>query len=127
MSKNGDVPQETIARALGITRERVGQIERAAFAKIRRLVLETDEYPLLREELSIQVAPEKESVIRARRAVNDRRARDRVAARDRRAAAASVRDEQRQGPTSGPRSGEKRGGSLEREDRGRVRREERDV
>ena len=86
MSKSGDVPQEEIGRILGITGARVGQIERAAFAKLRHLVLETDEFPLLRAELAgAFISPEEEARIRERRIACDRRERDRIAARERRA------------------------------------------
>ena len=86
MSKSGDVAQEEIGRMLGLTGARVGQIERAAFAKLRHLVLETDEFPLLRAEIAgMMVSSEEASVIRARRIADDRRTRDRIAARERRA------------------------------------------
>ena len=71
---------------LGITGTRVGQIERAAFAKLRHLVLETDDFPLLRAEIGgMMAAPEESAEARTRRVADDRRTRDRIAARERRA------------------------------------------
>lgn len=46
---SGEMSHEEIASRVGVSRVRVGQIERAAFAKMRRVVLESDDFPLLRE------------------------------------------------------------------------------
>jgi hypothetical protein len=38
-----------VAKTLGVTTARIGQIEQEAFVKIRALIFGTDDFPLLRE------------------------------------------------------------------------------
>ena len=45
----GGLSHEDIAGRIGVSRARVGQIERRAFAKMRKLVWGTPDFPLLRE------------------------------------------------------------------------------
>ena len=48
--KYDGLSQEECAQRLGISRERVSQLERRAMKKMQALVLSTDEFPLLRHE-----------------------------------------------------------------------------
>ncbi len=74
-----ELTREEIAALLGLTSERVGQIERNAFEKIRKLIFRTSFFPLLRETLSNDPPP-----TRKRMSPQARRERGRIRAQERR-------------------------------------------
>jgi len=49
VSKTSGLTQEEVAERLGLSHERVGQIERRAFAKLRRFIYGTSDFPMLAE------------------------------------------------------------------------------